>query len=140
METIFKKGDKVFCLQLGGWGEVIKEENPEYTPFTIRCSFPIGKASFTWDGRFYEEAPPTLSFTEYTLEGFSQERPNEIPKPGDVVWVRDKQYDNWMITYFRKFSSYGPLKYGTNTRNSDDIEQIYYYRYLTTKNPYANEQ
>jgi hypothetical protein len=140
METIFKKGDKVFCLQLGGWGEVIKEENPELTPFTIRCSFPIGKASFTWDGRFYEEAPSTLSFTEYTLDGFSQERPNEIPKPGDVVWVRDKQYDNWMITYFRRFSSYGPLKYGTNARNSDDIEQIYYYKYLTTKNPYANEQ
>lgn len=43
-----------------------------------------------------------------------------------------------MITYFRRFSVYGPLKYGTNARNSDDIEQIYYYRFLTTKNPYED--
>jgi hypothetical protein len=140
METVFKKGDKVFCLHLGGWGEVYKEEKVEHTPFTIRCSFPVGRASFTWDGRFYETAPPTLSFTEYTLEGFSQEQPEPLPNPGDIVWVRDMEYDNWMITYFRRFNSFDDAKsrYGCNPRNSADSTSIYYYKYLTTENPYAN--
>lgn len=138
METIFKKGDKVFCLQLGGWGEVYKEEKVEHTPFTIRCSFPVGKASFTWDGRFYETAPPTLSFTEYTLEGFSQERPEPAPKPGDIVWVRDHDWDKWMITYFIRHGN-GIFKYGTNSKNSGSCPSVDFYKYLTTKNPYANE-
>lgn len=136
MEQIFKKGDKVFCV-LGGWGTVIAINKGEYP---VAVEFDRSHYTYSEDGRVNDHTPPTLSFTEYTLDGFSQDRPNEIPKPGDVVWVRDKQYDNWMITYFRRFSSYGPLKYGTSARNSDDIEQIYYYRYLTTKNPYANEQ
>jgi hypothetical protein len=137
METIFKKGDKVFCLQLGGWGEVIKEENPELTPFTIRCSFPIGKASFTWDGRFYEEAPSTLSFTEYTLEGFNQERPEELPKKGDVVWVRDNNDEAWQVSIFLKKQGIFYLC----TRYDPEIESyVQCWDQLTTKNPYKNEQ
>ena len=140
MGDIFKVGDRVFCYNFGGWGTVIKEHESNYTPFRIRCSFPIGDASFTQDGRFYKDSPPILSFTEYTLEGFSQERPEELPKPGDIVWVKDKEYDNWRITYFRKQGSVENFKYGTNPKNSGDSHEIIYYKYLTTKNPYANEQ
>ena len=135
MKTIFKEGDKVFDIQYG-WGIVKRIDFDANYP--IFCRFDNDKQCYSIDGKIISGAIPTLSFTEYTLEGFSQERPEELPKPGDVVWVRDNEWDNWMITYFRRFSSYGPLKYGTNPRNSDDSMSIYYYRYLTTKNPYEN--
>ena len=134
METIFKIGDKVFCYNHGGWGEVINIFN-DANPFPIYCSFDLGNCNFTKDGRYYEYGPKILSFAEYTLEGFSQERPEELPKKGDVVWVRDTEYDSWMITYFRKLGD-GVLRYGINSKNSDNSPQISYYKYLTTKNPY----
>lgn len=132
METnknIFKVGDRVFDYTYG-WGIV-----DDIDDFTVRVKFDsISNNTVLFWGILLK----TLSFTEYTLEGFSQERPKPKPEKGQIVWVRDKEYDNWMITYFRRFSVYGPLKYGTNARNSDDIEQIYYYRFLTTKNPYED--
>lgn len=129
MENIFKKGDRVFDYTYG-WG--IVDDNDD---LTIRVKFDsISNNTVLFWGILLK----TLSFTEYTLNGFSQEQPKDIPKPGDMVWVKDNEWDNWMITYFRRFSSYGPLKYGTNPRNSDDSMSIYYYRYLTTKNPYEN--
>jgi hypothetical protein len=100
MEQIFKVGDKVFCYNYGGWGEVIQEHSPVHTMFVIKCSFPIGYGTFTWDGRDIEEAPPILSFTKYTLEGFSQERPKELPKKGDIVWVREAYKSYWQIGHF----------------------------------------
>lgn len=138
METsknIFKVGDKVFSYAFGGWG-VVEDIYIKNVVFPVRCSFPLGGGSFTEDGRFYSDGPPMLSFTEYTLEGFSQERPLELPKPGDIVWVRDSEYDNWMITYFRKYAIDRELKYGTNPRNSGSSQDCYFYRYLTTENPY----
>jgi hypothetical protein len=48
------------------------------------------------------------------------------------------EYDNWMITYFRRFAD-GTLRYGCNPRNSADSMSISYYRHLTTKNPYEND-
>jgi hypothetical protein len=135
MKTIFKKGDKVFCLHLGGWGEVIKEENAEHTPFTTRCSFSMGKASFTWDGRFYEEAPPTLSFTEYTLEGFSQERPEELPEIGQVVWVRENRTTDWRVSHFfgKQGDKYLASIFGIKEMASTWPE-------MTTKNPHENKE
>jgi hypothetical protein len=138
MKTIFKEGDRVFCYNQGGWGNVIKIFSDD-NPYPIYCSFDLGNSNFTKDGRFYADGPPILSFTEYTLEGFSQDRPEPAPKPGDIVWVRDTEYDSWMITYFRRFSTDAKLRYGTNAKNSDNSQYIYYYRFLTTKNPYANE-
>ncbi len=138
MKQIFKKGDKVFCHYFGGWG-VVENIYLKNIVFPIRCSFPLGNGSFTEDGRFYSEGPPMLSFTEYTIEGFSQERPEPAPKPGDVVWVRNTEYDSWKITYFRKFNSDATSRYGCNPRNSSDSMSLSYYRYLTTKNPYENE-
>jgi len=127
-KTIFKENDRVYVTSLG-WGKVID----------AGCSTQTGWVGIETDeGRIIHVDTYLVSFTEYTLEGFSQERPEELPKPGDIVWVRDTEYDSWMITYFRRFSTDAKLRYGTNSKNSDNSQYIYYYRYLTTKNPYEN--
>ena len=73
---MFKVGDKVYCV-INGHG-FVKE---------IKCNvnFPVYvefendfTEQYTPDGRIlYKNSIPTLSFTEYTLQGFTQERPNE---------------------------------------------------------------
>lgn len=69
-ETVFKKGQKVFDHHFG-WGEV--EDILGEEDFPIRVCFEEEQESYTNAGRLYGEYRPTLSFTEYTLEGFSQE-------------------------------------------------------------------
>lgn len=129
MEDVFKVGDRVFHIQ-NGWGTIVYSPRDEY----YLVDFDDNSTQF-W---YSKSNNKVLSFTEYTLEGFSQERPEELPKKGDIVWVRDREYDNWMITYFMRIGN-GELKYGTNPRKSDDSAHTYYYRYLRTTNPYANE-
>jgi hypothetical protein len=59
----FKKGDKVFYATLG-WCEFFREvEN--------------GKSTIMYENQYYEVDTVFLSFTEYNLEGFTQERPFE---------------------------------------------------------------
>jgi hypothetical protein len=132
MKQIFKKGDKVFCHYFGGWG-VVENIYLKNIVFPIRCSFPLGNGSFTEDGRFYSEGPPMLSFTEYTLEGFSQERPEELPKRGDVVWVRDNDNEPWFISHFiSKENEWHLTSFIMNDK------KYLKWRQLTTKNPYEN--
>jgi hypothetical protein len=134
METIFKKGDKVFCHYFGGWG-VVEDIYLKNIVFPIRCSFPLGNGSFTQDGRFYSDGPPMLSFTEYTLEGFSQERPEELPKKGQIVWAREAHKSYWQIGHF--FGKEGNMYLLSSGRpdgwSFGGVE-------LRTTNPYANEQ
>lgn len=95
---IFKKGDKVYD-HLYGWGEVNEA--------SIRDNF-LSVEFENGVERFYSidgctlDAKPTLSFTEYTLEGFSQERPEELPEKWQLVYVRDGDYDDdaWHMRYF----------------------------------------
>ncbi len=132
MKTIFKKGDKVFCYMFGGWGEVIEE----YDVNAIQCSFSNGNAYLTKDGRYLhlKGIPPILSFTEYTLNGFSQERPEELPKKGDIVWVRDEFPSKWIIGHFlQKVND----KYIVSRDNKDGNGWGYEIR---TTNPYEDEQ
>jgi hypothetical protein len=141
MDTVFKKGDRVYDAMLG-WGEFVKVNASERSfevLFDTGTSVYYDENGALYDYQKRNQFKPTLSFTEYTLEGFSQDRPEPAPKPGDIVWVRDTEYDSWMITYFRRFSTHAKLRYGTNAKNSDNSQYIYYYRFLTTKNPYANE-
>ncbi|GIM52013.1 hypothetical protein CAPN004_10430 [Capnocytophaga cynodegmi] len=64
-KQIFKKGDRVFDIRFG-WGKVIKEEKGK-----IEVDFPRKQCC-----AFYNKSNiATLSFTEYTLQGHSQERP-----------------------------------------------------------------
>lgn len=99
MKTIFKKGDTVYWGQLKG--EVITiTDNPLYP---VKVLFDNGEwSSFTKDGRHYKNLPRVLSFTEYTLEGFSQERPCEF-KDGDSVWVRDTDNNEWIPLVFKEY-------------------------------------
>ena len=84
-KQIFKKGDKVFDY-LFGWGNVV-EVRDDNNRFPLRVQFKKGIAGYTFDGRFYEDSPQTLSFTEYTINGFSQERPVELPEIGKRSWL-----------------------------------------------------
>jgi hypothetical protein len=91
---MFKVGDKVYNYQYG-WG-IVKEELTRYIMVVFdNCksvSIPFYK-----DGK---ETPrserPTLSFTEYTLQGFSQEihRPLGVPRPLKVENVDIKKLWN----------------------------------------------
>lgn len=135
MENIFKKGDKVFSYFFGGWG-VVEDIYKKNTVFPVRCSFPLGNGSFTEDGRFYSDGPPMLSFTEYTLEGFTQDRPEELPNKGDIVWVRSEFPSVWKIGHFVQkiddiyYVSASPNIIGWSHRGDE----------IRTTNPYANEQ
>ena len=76
---MFKVGDKVFNYQYG-WG-TINEELTKYILVVFdNCksvSIPFAK-----DGKETSRSErPTLSFTEYTLSGFSQERPRPLGVP-----------------------------------------------------------
>ena len=101
METVFKVGDKVYCV-VNGHGFVkeikCKADYPVYVKFTNDDS-----EQYTYDGRLYEDSLPTLSFTKYTLKGFSQERPIELPKVGDWCLVRDSDVDCWRAVKFRGY-------------------------------------
>lgn len=76
-KQIFKKGDRVFDIRFG-WGKVVDDNRA--------CLFPIGiqfddddsqeVIVYTDDGKLsLGEESPLLSFTEYTLQGFTQEKP-----------------------------------------------------------------
>lgn len=75
MKTIFKVGDKVFDYSFG-WGKVIDVTEEIWYPVEVMFEGEISKVMYTKEGkRSLEENEPVLSFTEYTLQGFSQERP-----------------------------------------------------------------
>ena len=75
METIFKKGDRVFDIGFG-WGTVKEVLDTSYHNYPIIVFFDnIGNViTYASDGSFGAGMPQMLSFTEYTLQGFSQER------------------------------------------------------------------
>lgn len=98
MESKFKKGDKVFDI-LFGWGEVIGMTDEKYP---VKVEFEEGSVGYTFDGKYLEEASPTLSFTEYALSGFSQERPIELPEIGEEIMVSEDGY-NWYLLAFSEF-------------------------------------
>lgn len=96
-EQIFKVGDKVFDINYG-WGKVIN-----YIPSSL---YPIGVVfneddssiitQYTKNGFLSGYKYPTLSFTEYTLQGFSHKRffdyKNCIGKWGKFWDDRIKEY------------------------------------------------
>jgi len=94
-----------------------------------------GDFCFTNDGRELFCEKPSLSFTEYKLDGFSQERPENLPKLGEVVWVKDRDNEDWIVRHFlRKFE----VKY---LAIEDNPETYIFSEYdlwdkMTTENPY----
>jgi hypothetical protein len=115
--SIFKIGDKVFHIEYG-WGEVIGDDyEDEYYPIDVQ--FDKFTSSFTKDGKEDEEVyTPLLSFTEYTLQGFSQERPIVLPEPGELCLVRDKNYDNWLCREFKEYNPNAAYPFVTKGNNT----------------------
>ncbi len=102
-KEIFKVEDKVFHYGFG-WGKIdfIDDEPNDYPIIVV---FNPGKEeTFTLDGKFdLTDINPTLSLTEYTLEGFSQERPIELPEVGELCLVRDTDNEDWTLRMFRNY-------------------------------------
>jgi len=103
MKTPFKVGDPVYCI-IRGWGKVksIVGEDEEF-PVVVnfgKDEFEFG--TYTLDGRYFLESEPTLSFTEYTLKGFSQERPIELPEVGEEIVVSNNELI-WSIAFFEYY-------------------------------------
>ena len=132
----FKKGDRVFDIMYG-WGNVINIEG--YDRFCVEVLFDDNlKRSYLFDALYPSEGGyprPVLSFTEYKLEGFTRERPEELPEKGDVVWLRDTEDEPWRIGHFHfkmKDKFYASIYF--------DDPNPPYWKFLTTKNPYENEK
>ena len=126
-KEIFRLGDKVYVTSFG-WGTVID----------AGCSTPDGWVGVETNGRIIHVDTYLVSFTEYTLEGFSQDRPEELPKKGDIVWVRDDKNEEWKIMHFIGLHPTSSYKYRVSKINS--YSNTNDYMYMATTNPYANEQ
>jgi hypothetical protein len=128
-KSVFKVGDKVFDYRYG-WGIVNFIVDKSFYPINVK--FGEYSYDYTWDGRAFLDLSQVLSFTEYTLEGFSQERPEELPKKGQIIWGRGELPSEWHIGYF--FEKRGD-KYLINSHpnpslwHSEVIE-------ITTEDPY----
>ena len=134
-DTIFKKGDKVFHYHYG-WGTIKKTSYDLVDDYPLTINFgKQGDFCFTDDGRELFCEKPSLSFTEYKLDGFSQERPETLPKYGEAVWVRDRDNEDWIVRHFlRKFED----KYLAIEDNPETyiFSEYDLWNKMTTENPY----
>lgn len=121
-KTIFREKDKVYVASVG-WGTVID----------AGCSTPSGWVSIESNGKIFCVETYFVSFTKYTLEGFSQERPEELPDVGQVVWVRKIFPSEWTIGHFREKEKDRYYISSCNNEYNDFGFEI------RTTNPYANE-
>ena len=123
----FKEGDRVFDIRYG-WGNVA-DLHPD---FKVIVYFDSEK----YPHYFTEIGSRILSFTEYAFDGYTAFRPEELPKRGQVVWVRDEFPSEWTVGHFFKkdngkyYISYSPSLKGWNTNGTE----------IKTINPYENEQ
>jgi hypothetical protein len=133
-KSVFKKGDKVYDYRLG-WGLVNFIVDNSFYPINVKygeCSY-----DYTWDGRAYEYLPQILSFSEYTLKGFSQERPEELPKKGQIVWGSNCS-SSWSICHFLEKDTLGGYK--CTIFNPFILNPSYrHWNRITTENPYKDE-
>jgi hypothetical protein len=130
-KSVFKKGDRVFDIHYG-WGVII--EVVQDFIYSIIVEFDGDNfESYTYDGRINKGISAFLSFTEYKLEGFSQERPEELPKKGQICWVRDSEFQSWMIAHFME-----RINDLYQVTLNWDKKTASYWKYITTKNPYEN--
>lgn len=125
-KQVFKEGDRVYLYPLG-WGDIEYKSDYDYSIYfkSIEDKRYIGG-----------DVRSLLSFTEYTLDGFSQERPEELPNEGDIVWVRNADPGIWAIGHFyKKIDDYFYVSnsVGEKEWSRRGLE-------ITTKNPYENRE
>jgi hypothetical protein len=129
MDGIFKEGDRVFDIRRG-WGIVCKID---IDFIEVEFKNKKGNNLAVWYENDYSLS--FLSFTEYTLEGFSQERPEPLPNKGQIVWGRDHEFQSWHIYHFSH-----KAEDGIYHLSSDNKRNMFRLKQITTENPYANEQ
>jgi hypothetical protein len=100
MEAVFKVGDEVYDISYG-WGKV-KEEG-KYSRHGLQVVFGEFTARYCSDGTLFGCKNPTLSFTEYTLQGLTQERPINLPEVGELCLMRDADDEGWKALVFREY-------------------------------------
>jgi len=101
-ETVFKVGDKVYCV-LYGWGKVTDISSEVSFPITVEFNGEGDEERYySRDGKYNFNSSPTLSFTEYTLNGFSQERPIELPEVGEEIMVSNNELI-WSVAFFESY-------------------------------------
>lgn len=114
METIFKVGDRVYDIRFG-WGIVNftysmdwNKVQPEFLVCEVK--FDKNKEPYNYTKKL---ATQMLSFTEYTLQGFSQERSmnyNEYIGKWGKFWDNDKNHiildklDSYIDNMFEDYS------------------------------------
>jgi len=114
MKNNFKKGDKVFVYPYG-WCEF------RYYNHT--------KAGIKFNEIPYEVSLELVSYTEYTLQGFTQERPFE-PVVGQMYYFWDEAYLQ------RKFVVYGRLNsIEDNPKCIYKIDDRAYFQFCSETNP-----
>jgi hypothetical protein len=111
----FKKGDKVFVYPYG-WCEYCHE------------SVNVGKVVVKYKFIYHEVDIFLVSFTEYTLQGFTQERPFE-PKIGEkyFFWNDETINDDCV--------GYGRLKQISNNINFPYFFGTKYFQFCSKTNP-----
>jgi len=116
-KEIFKVGDRVYHIEYG-WGEVVETYNGISFPILVEFANDL-VYSFTLDGReITESKQPMLSFTEYTLQGFSQERLVVLPEVGELCLVRNADDEEWKAIRFFKYCSNYDCPYVSKNRIS----------------------
>ena len=124
-KEIFKVGDKVFSIHYG-WG-IVKEINRSDI-YCINVQFEERAVDYRSNGREYEVEIPTLSFTEYTISGFSQERPIELPEEDEIIMVSNSGKTWKMVKFIRHLPE---MEYGfVGVDEDDDIEEYKYFKRL----------
>lgn len=131
-KSIFKVGDKVFDIRYG-WG-IVEDIIKDWEYLNRVCFENNIYESYTYDGRFNRSIMPFLSFTEYKLEGFSQERPEALPKKGQICWVRDSEFQSWMIAHFME-----RINDLYQVTPNWERQESSYWKFITTENPYKYE-
>lgn len=83
-----------------GEGTIVKfdEEDPNYP---VEVEFKSNRTSFYMeDGKLDEkDLLPTLSFTPYTLEGYTNIAPRTLPDKGESILVSNNNEDWFVKTY-----------------------------------------
>ena len=102
-KQIFKVGDKVYHIDFG-WGLITDIDNCDDL-FPLQISYNNGYLNYF--------PIRSVSFTEYPLQGFSQERPIELPEVGELCLVRDNDCDSWVAREFKEYKPNGEHKFYT---------------------------
>ena len=117
---MFKAGDKVYHIEYG-WGIIQEITGTQALVKYTREN--LIKDQIVEE--YYERVLYLylLSFTEYTLQGFSQERPIELPEVGELCLVRDSDAETWKVRSFL-FESGGAFYIKARCGATDGYKQM----------------